>query len=423
MGITVHYRGTIDDLREVETLEDRILDLALSLGGRAAIWRSFADHDCQRVVRGVTVEMAPGHETLSLLVSPEGHLTPLHQIKDAEKAAFDEPPDCFVKTQFGSLQGHVAIVHLLDAIRQRFCSNLEVSDEGEYYETRDVNLLHQKMQFLGNAINAVADGLQTHGLNQEAAEDPSILTTRIERIATLVQQKLLAERLEPSGSVSDPEDESGDNWREASLEEEVQTMDRLRRQNDMRSERMMRRIAEATASDLSADEAFELAMKEEGFSLPNRMANDDNEPRVEESLCEQPWLESLPPHPFDEDSRQTGPDDHPAVLEAESFLLAVMELAKTECTKSSFISVLVRASMDMVGGIAQATSGDLSDITHRALAITQLKRALTGHAYARGAIFGLRSDETISGEQSTQFLDQLDTLLTTIHRLAENAWI
>ncbi|QDV44996.1 hypothetical protein Enr13x_48690 [Stieleria neptunia] len=65
MGITIHYRGTIDDLRQVETMEDRILDLALSLGGRAAIWRSFADHDCQRVVRGVTIEMGPGQETFT----------------------------------------------------------------------------------------------------------------------------------------------------------------------------------------------------------------------------------------------------------------------------------------------------------------------------------------------------------------------
>jgi len=132
MGITIHYRGKMDDVRQVESLEDRVLDFVYSMGGRATIWRSFDDHDSSRVVRGLMIELAPGHDTFSLLISPEGDLTPLFQIEEAEKAPFDEPPYCFVKTQFGSLEGHIAIVHLLDAIQQRYCSNLKVTDEGEY---------------------------------------------------------------------------------------------------------------------------------------------------------------------------------------------------------------------------------------------------------------------------------------------------
>ena len=98
MGITIHYHGTVNDLERIEEMEDRIVDLAFALGGRATVWRSYADHDPERVVRGVMVDAVPGHETLSLLVSPEGHLTPLWQVEEAEKAPFDKPPDCFVKT-------------------------------------------------------------------------------------------------------------------------------------------------------------------------------------------------------------------------------------------------------------------------------------------------------------------------------------
>ena len=81
MGITIHYRGTMDDVGQVESLEDRVLDFVYSMGGRATIWRSFDDHDSSRVVRGLMIELEPGHDTL--------------------------PPYCFVKTQFGSLQGHM----------------------------------------------------------------------------------------------------------------------------------------------------------------------------------------------------------------------------------------------------------------------------------------------------------------------------
>ena len=78
--------------------------------------------------------------------------------------------------------------------------------------------------------------------------------------------------------------------------------------------------------------------------------------------------------------------------------------------------------MDIMGGLVQATSFDLDDITSRALAITQLKRAFTGHAYARGAVFGLRAEEAITQGQSTELRAQLGALLAEIHELAESAW-
>jgi hypothetical protein len=62
------------------------------MGGRATIWRSFDDHDSLRVVHGLMIELELGHDTFSLLNSPEGDLTPLFQIEEAEKAPFNEPP-------------------------------------------------------------------------------------------------------------------------------------------------------------------------------------------------------------------------------------------------------------------------------------------------------------------------------------------
>jgi hypothetical protein len=228
-----------------------------------------------------------------LLISPEGHLTPVFQIEDAEKAPFNDPRFCFVKTQFGSLQGHIAIVHLLDVLRQQYCSNLEVSDEGEYYKNRDATKLIDKMRFVSTAISSVEDGLRKHGLSKEAAEDPAILASRIERIAALVQQKLVAPGCEsdvgsPCPKPTDCAKTDDDNFCEPSLEGEVETIDRLRCQNDLRSQRMARRIAEATASGLSAEEAFELAMQDEGFPIANRAASDERNQDIEEPTTEEP---------------------------------------------------------------------------------------------------------------------------------------
>ncbi len=437
MGITIHYRGTIDDLNRVEELEDRVIDLVFALGGKATVWRSWSDTDRTRVLRGLMVEMAPGQETLSLVISPEGHFTPLFQMEEAEQAPFAEPPYCFCKTQFGSLQGHIAVVHLLDAIRQNFCSNLEISDEGEYFETRDAKRLAAKMDFLGSAIKSMADGLREHGLNDEAAEDPNIIAARIARVAMLVQQKLSGNSdAIQADNLSNAEDSQSNesDWNESSLEEEVVTFDRMRRQSNLRSERMVRRIDEATAAGMSALEALELAMQEEGLAIrTNRLGeveSSSNESATDEAVSNEAPSNEAPSSPlesssFDESSLAMSADTdepHPVLELAEQFLVTVMELAEADTTSSAFFTTIVRSATDMVGGLAQATCEPWEGRYSRALAITQLKRSLSGHAFARGAIFGLRSDKAINKVTSDELHEQLETILAMIHELTEQAW-
>ncbi len=418
MGITIHFRGTLDELGRVEEMEDRVLDLAFALGGRATLWRSFADEDPSRVVRGLMVEMTPGQGTLNLLISPEGFLTPLFQIEDAEQGLLSEPPYCFIKTRFGSIVGHVAIVHLLDAMRQQYCSDLEVSDEGEYYETRDVGQLARKIGVLGTAIKSMAEGLRNHGLNDEAAEDPNIVAMRIERIAKLVHEKMTGESVMETGSASTGFDV--DVWSELSLEEEVQWMDQHRRKNDLRSERMARRIAEATAQGMPADEAFELAMEEEGLSIP-AIEHDDDAAQLA-TFDESAEASFQTPSPYDETRESWRDAQHPAVVQAQSLLMSVMDIEKQHPSESGLTTTLLRGLMDIVGGLVQATSGDLGDRVQRALTITQLKRALSGHAHARGAVFGLSSEQAITKEVATDFHKQLESLLNTLHELMSDAW-
>jgi hypothetical protein len=74
MGITIAYRGRLADLTRIEDFEDRLLDFALEVGGQAQIWRTYDDDDPKRMVRGVILDLAPGLESTSLLVSPEGWL-------------------------------------------------------------------------------------------------------------------------------------------------------------------------------------------------------------------------------------------------------------------------------------------------------------------------------------------------------------
>ena len=79
MGITIHYRGTIDDVSCVEEMEDLVVDLVFALGGKATIWRSYADDDATRVIRGLMIEAAQEKGIRIREVSFKGSIQALRQ--------------------------------------------------------------------------------------------------------------------------------------------------------------------------------------------------------------------------------------------------------------------------------------------------------------------------------------------------------
>jgi hypothetical protein len=150
MGVTVHYRGRIESPK-LQAFEDFVVEWVREHGGAPRVWRSRSDEDPGRVVRGVLVELASGLEGVSFLVSPEAWLLPVTEIEQAERAPLPEPPWVFVKTQFAAIEAHVALVELLSAIKERFVPSLEVNDEGEYWERRDLNTLKARRALIDEA--------------------------------------------------------------------------------------------------------------------------------------------------------------------------------------------------------------------------------------------------------------------------------
>ena len=213
----------------------------------------------RRVVRGIILNLFPGQETTSLLISPEGWLINLVEIEEAEKGQLAEPPWCCVKTQFGPIEGHVALVELLDVLKREFIPNLEVCDEGGYWETRDLAGLTAKFNFLRAAMKAFSDGLERHGLSDEAAEDPEILLSRIERIAQVVHRTLTRPAEHPPVRWEDEETDFGDTNADGDEAKWDASFKEYRR----RQEHVHRAIEEHLAKGEDIEEAFDAAMLEE----------------------------------------------------------------------------------------------------------------------------------------------------------------
>lgn len=431
MGVTIHYRGRLADMDRVEDFEDRVIDLVLELGGNVRLWRSADDADPSRMVRGLFVDLAPGQETTSLLLSPEGWLVHLFQIEEAEKGLLDEPPWCFVKTQFGSIEGHVALVELLTALKAEFFADLEVSDEGGYWERRDLNELQQKMAFVQHAIDALADALDADGLSHEAAEDPQILTTRIERLARQVHATI--SRPAEHAPVHFPEDETGAPADPAANEAR---WDEMFRSNRRKQERMTRAIEEHMAEGADSEEAFESAI-EEVIAPLDWLGEDDSESMdVDEEFvvrmkegddleADDAWRTGLPDGPFDdtaekEDDSFEAMQRHPLQQQATSLLLRFYDLAKEQSERSPNVDLLLRSASEITGGLAQvlplAPAYDL-DETDVGLGLVQLKRALRGAAFVRGALFLLRAEQLVPEESFREWMGECESISRQIVEL------
>jgi hypothetical protein len=415
MGVTIAYRGRLAELTRIEDFEDRLVDFALAVGGQVRIWRTWADDNPERMVRGVILDLAPGHESTSLLVSPEGWLIGLTDIQDAEEGRLTEPPWCFVKTQFGPVEGHVAIVEMLAALRREFLSDLEVSDDGGYWETRNLAELIRLRSLTQAAIDGLAEGLRRYGLSREAAEDPDILLRHVERVAEHVHRTLGRPSEHPPVAFEDHDEFEGEPDPEAT----EKLWDQMFKTNRRQQERLQRAIEERRSRGVDAATALREALREVVLTVPDEEDAQSQEPWHDEEGA--PFGDS----PGDEitaectgfpDTQDEGFDSeqeerHPLLQKAFELLRRLDALfSDTDPRFAPALKTLHEGAGDAMGGLAQALSGRDRDSHDYGLRVVQLKRALRGAAFARGALFPLRS--AMSAEQFKELhraLEQMET--------------
>ena len=412
MDVTIFYRGSMADTIRVEDFEDRIIDLALEMGGQAQIARHHDDEDPRRVVRGVLLSLAPGQEMTSLLISPEGWLIGITEIDNALAGRLTEPPWCFVKTQFGPVEGHVALVELLRELHAEFLPNLEVRDETEYWESRDVERLCRSMSFVKSANDGLRQGLNEFRLSSEAVEAPNIVLARIERVADIVHRTLSrpAEHAPVYFDDADGSDGTEDQW------------DELYKANRRRQERLHLAIEERLGrGETPPHEVFENALRDEGMiDLPGEVDGSEAAHEFEVSVYDEdeehePWRESLSEIDLEEEEEADEEEQkHPLQQQSMDLMLRLHDLFKVEIDeRSRHLFVLHHGAGEIMGGLAQAMGRWGVDVDS-GLGLVQLKRASRGAAFAGGALWPLRSEGVIEDSVYDELRETIQGLETEI---------
>ena len=176
MGLSLHYHGSLGDPARLAELVAELEDIAESMG-----WEShrITRDDGNPEFEGIILNTDDGTEPLPFLFDRNDRLRTLadlicHQFKADPRCSYYVS----VKTQFGQIPTHLWICGLLRYLKSKYLPDLQVNDEGEYYETGNLSMLTERRDFLTGKIREIAEGLSTVS---SRAETPEELVAEIEK--------------------------------------------------------------------------------------------------------------------------------------------------------------------------------------------------------------------------------------------------
>jgi hypothetical protein len=145
MGVTIHYEGQLTSEAAYQDLVGVVSSIARAKGWSTAPIASSE----------VTLRRVRDEKDWDYTGPVKGIVVFLHEDCDPVRLEFDRDLYLqeFTKTQFAGVQVHIEVLKLLKAI-EPFFRNLNVEDEGEWWEAEDILILRAHFARSQKAIEA-----------------------------------------------------------------------------------------------------------------------------------------------------------------------------------------------------------------------------------------------------------------------------
>jgi hypothetical protein len=175
MGITIHYKGKLENLELLPSFMEELIDIS-----RIMNWRwQVLDEDWSKPstaqlhvsedgatitgdlgLKGISIDVHPDCESLSLFFMADGILAmPMSVVMYNDGSIAKNNAWNSIKTQFAPPDVHISIIKLFKYLKKRYIPDLEVMDEGEYWEHEDKAKLIEKLRFIEEKMDRVAQVL------------------------------------------------------------------------------------------------------------------------------------------------------------------------------------------------------------------------------------------------------------------------
>ena len=180
MGLTIHYRGRLKDAAELQSMIAEVRNIAIDKKWEYHIFEEefennkFTSPPQIDELYGIMV-VPEGCKPLCLSFLSDGRMCGLLNFtasKGGRILSEDLTFSHFTLTQYAGAAIHKELIVLLDLISKKYLADFECYGEGQYWETRDENLLNENFNRFGTAIECFASFLEMMPPNEnENMED------------------------------------------------------------------------------------------------------------------------------------------------------------------------------------------------------------------------------------------------------------
>ena len=168
MGLTIHYSGKLKNASELMLLIDEVRDIAIEKEWDYFIFEEefennkFTSKPDLDELFGIMVT-PKNSEPMCFSFLSDGRMCGIINFNVItinyeidENLAFS----LFTKTQYAGFEIHKQLIVLLDHISKKYLVDFTCSDEGQYWETRDEDLLIETFKRFGSFIDSFASSLE-----------------------------------------------------------------------------------------------------------------------------------------------------------------------------------------------------------------------------------------------------------------------
>jgi len=188
MGLTFYYEGKLRDPQRIDELKKEVQEICISMKWPYQLWpmkhlkksdESKEGHHDLYDLKGIS--LTPENcEPLFLTFLPDGRLiSPVFFMFSKGKKPEQSDFHLFTKTQYAGVQTHLALMKLLIHLKEKYFEELNVIDEGKYWETKDENILQNQFGLYGEALDKLAEVLLT--IDSTPGESGKSIADKIEK--------------------------------------------------------------------------------------------------------------------------------------------------------------------------------------------------------------------------------------------------
>ena len=201
MGVTIHYSGKLKSPNLIDKVREELKDIADDMS-----WKyNILDNDLNKPntakakvtekglkvtghlpLKGIQIFLHKDSEPLTFYFDVNGVIKDIPSMIFPDIERTNDKSFNSIKTQFAPIDIHITVIKLLKYLEKRYFDELEVFDEGKYWDTEDEKLLSQKIKFISDRMDMVEQILN----NSEELREQKTVAEFVDKLEEILRAKL-----------------------------------------------------------------------------------------------------------------------------------------------------------------------------------------------------------------------------------------